>query len=182
MSQKNMNAIIRLRRDTMENYELIENEFTPRSGEVCIVDVGGDKIRAKVGDGEQSFKELHFADEYINEQINKVVTCGYYIDGNFYKNPEGTIECEKAWNRVYVNLGPTNPYKGVYVCKLVHNEHTGEDEIIYQEVTENLPYASSGAPGVLRMYNTLGDNEDGTMTQAAITRELNKKAEIVLEK
>lgn len=182
MSQKDVSAIIRLRKDTLANYELIENQFTPKSGEVCIVDIGDNKIRAKVGDGEKSFKTLHYADEYLDEQINKVVTCGYYIDGNFYRDPEGTVECEKKWNRVYVNLGPNNPYKGVYVCKEAEDPHTGEVELVYQEVTQNLPYASSGAPGILRMYGTLGDNEDGTMTQAAITRELNKKAEIELVK
>ena len=35
-----------------------------------------------------------------------------------------------------------------------------------------LPTASETVLGVLKLYNTTGDNTDGTMTQKAITQEL----------
>lgn len=33
----------------------------------------------------------------------------------------------------------------------------------------------------MKLYNTIGQNEDGTMTQKAITDELNEKIEIELD-
>ena len=45
-----------------------------------------------------------------------------------------------------------------------------------------LPNATSEIPGVMKLYNTIGDNVDGTMTQKAITDELDDKVEIELNK
>lgn len=38
-----------------------------------------------------------------------------------------------------------------------------------------LPYANSKEAGIVKLYDTVGDNIDGTMTQKAITEELKKK-------
>lgn len=37
-----------------------------------------------------------------------------------------------------------------------------------------MPQASETILGVLKLYNNIGDNTDGTMTQKAITKELNE--------
>jgi hypothetical protein len=33
----------------------------------------------------------------------------------------------------------------------------------------------------MKLYSTIGDNEDGTMTQKAITQELGEKVEVALD-
>jgi hypothetical protein len=37
-------------------------------------------------------------------------------------------------------------------------------------------------PGIMKLYDTVGDHTDGTMTQKAITDELGEKVEIELNK
>ena len=46
------------------------------------------------------------------------------------------------------------------------------DGIEYIPVTDTLITASSEEAGIMRLYNTVGQNIDGTMTQKAITDEL----------
>ena len=38
-----------------------------------------------------------------------------------------------------------------------------------------LPFANSKEAGIMKLYDSLGENVDGTMTQRAITEELEKK-------
>ena len=44
----------------------------------------------------------------------------------------------------------------------------------------NLELASEQLAGVMKLYSTTGDNEDGTMTQRAITKELGEKVELTI--
>lgn len=46
--------------------------------------------------------------------------------------------------------------------------------------TSDLPLASDETPGIMKLYDTVGDNTDGTMTQAAIADELDDKVEMAL--
>ncbi len=39
----------------------------------------------------------------------------------------------------------------------------------------SLPTASAETAGIMKLYSTIGENVDGTMTQKAITDELNTK-------
>jgi hypothetical protein len=41
--------------------------------------------------------------------------------------------------------------------------------------------ATETTPGIMKIYSTTGQNEDGTMTQKAITDELDEKFEIELD-
>jgi hypothetical protein len=45
----------------------------------------------------------------------------------------------------------------------------------------NLPYANSKTAGVVKLYDEVGNNTDGSMTQKAITEELEKKVETSIE-
>ena len=51
----------------------------------------------------------------------------------------------------------------------------------FVEVGIKIPTATSSTPGVLKLYNGVGQNTDGTMTQKAITDELNSKVELILD-
>jgi hypothetical protein len=57
---KQLNAILRLRRDNYYNYEKIKDSFVPANGEICLVDTARDGLRAVCGDGVHSFGELNF--------------------------------------------------------------------------------------------------------------------------
>ena len=53
--------------------------------------------------------------------------------------------------------------------------------IIPLEKLYNLPYANSKTAGVIKLYDEIGDNIDGSMTQRAITKELEKKVGASIE-
>lgn len=80
--KKTLDAIIRLRRDNDYNYELIKDTFIPFNGEVVLVDTAKDGLRAKVGNGVNTYAELQFTDE----DIRNAVLQGYYINNIFYKD------------------------------------------------------------------------------------------------
>lgn len=158
------NAIIRLRRDNDYNYDKIKDRFIPASGEICLVDTARNGLRAVCGDGKTKFGEL----EYLDELIIK----GYYSDNKFYKDKELTIELPAQTNKIYICI------KGVYTLYIY-------DGVAYQKISNtagSLPTASATTPGVMKLYDTVGNNEDGTMTQKAITDELDDKVEIQLNK
>jgi len=80
--KKTLDAIIRLRRDNDYNYELIKDTFIPSNGEVVLVDTAKDGLRAKVGNGVNTYAELQFTDE----DIRNAVLQGYYANNIFYKD------------------------------------------------------------------------------------------------
>lgn len=67
----------------------------------------------------------------------------------------------------------------VYIDKTTRNIYYFNGES-YEKLTNNYPTASADTPGVVKLYSTTGQNTDGTMTQKAITDELDLryKAEI----
>ena len=55
--------------------------------------------------------------------------------------------------------------------------YNGEQYTIINTVS----YASSTDAGILKLYDTTGSSTDGTMTQKAITDELNTKVSVTVE-
>lgn len=45
----------------------------------------------------------------------------------------------------------------------------------------SLPTASTETAGIMKLYSTTGENVDGTMTQKAITDELDKKFSVSID-
>ena len=153
MSQT-FNARFQLRRDNDYNYKRIANTFVPLKGEICLIDtVKG--LKVVCGDGKTTFGEL----EYLNNFIIK----GYYNDPFFYEEAEFETLINPHSTALYIDL-KTNKiyfYEGdKYYC------------------VNNIPTATSTTAGVVKLYTTTGSNEDGTMTQKAITDELNEKVEV----
>lgn len=153
----NKSATIKLRRDSINKYSSYPN-FIPLMGEICIVDPTATSpwskaktIRFKVGDGTTKYSELPFVDE-----VNKNFLVGYVYNGSFYLDAQHTQEDENLSELIlYVDL------------------HTG---VIYyfdgyelQPIKMTIPNADSTQPGVMKLYQTLGQNIDGTMSQKAIT-------------
>lgn len=157
-------GIIRLRRDNDYNYDKIKNTFIPANGEVCLIDTSTNGLRAKVGDGITIFANLPYSDENILTQINGIIVRGYYKDGNFYADPTGQNLVEASVSKLYIDI----PQSKIYTYNGVRYETLGGD----------IPNATADTFGVMKLYNTTGQNIDGTMTQKAITDELDDKIEM----
>ena len=153
-----INAVLRLRRDNDYNYAKIKDSFIPANGEICLVDTAREGLRAVCGDGKSTFANLSF----LNDLIQK----GYYKNGTFYRNADHSEFMIGYTNRVYIDLEKSNMYY-----------YSGEK---FVEIGATLPRASSELPGIMKLYETTGQNIDGTMTQKAITDELNTKVELTL--
>ena len=154
-----INAILRLRRDNEFNYNKIKNSFIPANGEICLVDTARDGLRAVCGDGKTVFGEL----EYLNNFIQK----GYYKEGVFYKDYAMTEIITGSEIKFYIDLNTSILY--------FYNGYN------FEEITMNPPLASAEKAGVMKIYSEAGYNIDGTMTQKAITEELDTKIELSLK-
>ena len=157
-----VNAILRLRRDNDYNYAKIKDTFIPANGEICLVDTARYGLRAVCGDGVSTFGQL----EYISESFQQ----GYwdYITEKFYKDKNLTQEIvDKRENVLYLDIDSSQLYY-----------YTGSE---FKLIELNLPTASETVLGVLKLYDSIGDNIDGTMTQRAITEELDTKVELSLK-
>lgn len=157
---KQLNAILRLRRDNDYNYLKIANQFIPANGEVCLVDTARSGLRAVCGDGVTPFAQL----EYVDNVYSK----GYFKDNKFYKESACENLLNDNTNLLYVDL---------FTNKIFY--YDGE---LYQEILRSdIATASENSPGIMKLYTTTGQNIDGTMTQKAITDELNEKVEVTVK-
>ena len=138
-----------LRRDNITNYQ---SDFVPQNGEVCLVDTEHYGLRTKIGDGFTSFDDLKFID---NE--NNIIQLGYFLNEKFYTDSTYTVELEKEEKHLYIDK---NSKGSAYIWN-------GEKfEPLSPEATENVA-------GMMKLYQTHGQNTDGTMSQKAITDGVN---------
>ena len=147
-----INAILRLRRDNDYNYAKIKDTFIPQNGEICLVDTARNGLRAVCGDGVSTFGQL----DYIGESFFQ----GYYSEllDNFYSDRDFNNELGKRENVIYLDYNS--------------NQLFYYNGIGYIQIKEVIPHASENIFGIVKLYNDTGDNVDGTMTQKAITEEL----------
>lgn len=164
MANEVINVVLQLRRDNDYNYRKIENSFIPLKGEVCLVDTAKNGLRAKIGDGVTPFVRLRYADEDI---ARNVIVKGYLYDNQFYSDAEHTLPIEASVNKIYLNAANGTLY--------VYSEKQ------YEAITQTITAATATTAGVMKLYDSLGENTDGTMTQKAITDELNDKVEIATD-
>lgn len=156
---KVINTVIKLRYDQDYNYQRVGNTFIPAKGEVCLVNTSNSGLRALVGDGQKTYNQLDYVD-YIFFK-------GYFDGKVFWKEEEFVNELEKNINKIYIALNSNND---LYI-------YNGEN----YEKLYNLSYANSKTAGVVKLYDEVGNNTDGSMTQRAITEELEKKVETSIE-
>ena len=163
-----INAKLRLRRDNDYNYAKIKDTFIPLNGEICLVDTARHGLRAVCGDGVSTYAQL----EYIGESFKQ----GYYdhVTELFYNDKGLTSVINPQGNVIYLDVDTVQLYF-----------HNGSEYVL---IEQSLPTASETVLGVLKLYNSTGDNTDGTMTQKAITdeienlnEELNTKVEVSLK-
>ena len=153
---KILNAVIQLRRDNETNFEKIKDTFIPLNGEVVLVDTSNG-LRAKIGTGTTKYANLPFTDVIARNGV----TNGYLDNGIFYTDISKSQIIEGSIGKLYID----NSHSTVYY-------YDGDQ---YIGIQGTLTLASAEKPGIVKLYNTLGYNVDGTMTQKAITDEFNTR-------
>lgn len=149
-----LNAVIQLRRDNDYNYKKVENSFIPANGEVVLVDTAKDGLRAKVGDGYSTFAQL----QYTDADLRNTVLHGYFYQDNFYQDAIHSVLMNGMINKIYID----DTTRKLYFF----------DGTQYITIQDTLVTATAQTPGIVKLYGTTGQNIDGTMTQKAITDEL----------
>lgn len=159
-----IDVILQLRRDNDYNYRKVESTFVPLKGEVCLIDTSRNGLRAKVGDGITSFKDLPYQDEDI---AMNVIIRGYLSNNQFYSDAKLSVLVEPSVNKIYLDA-----------AKNVLYTYDGSQ---YVPITQTITAATAQTAGIMKLYDSLGSNTDGTMTQKAITDELSEKIELELD-
>lgn len=145
MAEKNMKAVLRLRRDNSINYEK-KQSFIPLDGEVCLVDTLREGLRVKIGDGVAQYKALPYVDFGI-------VLRGYYYNDAFYADVQHTQVLDNTAT-IYIDEGTRKAYY--------------YDDNHFVQIN-GVPNASAVEAGIAKLYDTWdGTNEDGSVTQKAL--------------
>lgn len=162
---KIIEAVIRLRRDNDYNFERIKDTFIPANGEVVLVDTARDGLRAKVGNGFNTYAELDFVDS----DLRNAALQGYYDNGIMYMDPTKQTPFPMMINKVYIDkiTGQIYYYNG--------------EQYAPAGGAGTVANASSVAAGIMKLYTTIGQNTDGTMTQKSITDELNLRTKLDID-
>lgn len=152
-------GIVQLRRDNDYNYAKVGDTFIPANGEICLVDTAKNGLRAKCGDGKSTWNQLDYIDEYVVK--------GYYYEGKFYKDTAHTQLLNGAEHKIYIDVKE----RTIYFFN--ENEFISTSGQVYQPATDT-------DPGIMKLYQTVGNHTDGAMSQKAISDELDDKVEITL--
>ena len=153
--KKTIEASIRLRRDNDFNFEKIKDTFIPLNGEVVLVDTATTGLRAKVGDGISTYAQLPFTDA----DLRNAVLHGYLKNNVFYRDSSYSVAMAGMINKIYID----DAVRKIYF-------YDGSE---YKNIQTTFTTATDIEPGLVKLYGTVGQNTDGTMTQKAITDELN---------
>lgn len=142
-----------LRRDNLYNYD---PNYVPLNGEVLLVDAPGVGLRIKIGDGSSTFASLPYEDFG-----NSVAQAAYYHNGKLYTDDTYTTEITPVVGVIYIDRATSRIY-------------TTDGEAL-GGIEDSLPNASAEVAGLVKLYDTTGDNIDGSMTQRAITEAVNER-------
>lgn len=99
--------------------------------------------------------------------MGEIIVKGYYKNNNFYSDKDYNILLSASVIKIYIDISTSTMYHydGLnYIAISNADVHTATAEI----------------PGVMKLYDTIGYNTDGTMTQRAITDELDDKVEVMI--
>lgn len=161
--KKIMQAVIQLRRDNDYNFERIKDTFIPANGEVVLVDTARNGLRAKVGNGYNTFAELSFTDN----DLRNAVLHGYLQNNIFYYDTSYSTPMVAMINKIYID----DAARKIYYF----------DGETYKNIQSTFTTATDTTPGLVKLYSTTGQNTDGTMTQKAITDELDLRYKASIE-
>ena len=145
---------VALRRDNYFNYKA---DFVPQNGEICLVDTARDGLRVVCGDGKTKFESLEYVDNFIVK--------GFFVDDAFYEDKSGTMPIAGAVHKLYIDMATQQMF-------------VFDGEKYISAGGKQIANATSESPGIMKLYDTLGQNTDGTITQRLFTDEINQKIEM----
>ena len=145
---------VALRRDNYFNYKA---DFVPQNGEICLVDTARDGLRVVCGDGKTKFESLEYVDNFIVK--------GFFVDDAFYEDKSGTMPIAGAVHKLYIDMATQQMF-------------VFDGEKYVSAGGKQIANATSEIPGIMKLYDTLGQNTDGTITQRLFTDEINQKIEM----
>lgn len=145
---------VALRRDNYFNYKA---DFVPQNGEICLVDTARDGLRVVCGDGKTKFESLEYVDNFIVK--------GFFVDDAFYGDKSGTVPIAGAVHKLYIDMATQQMF-------------VFDGEKYISAGGKQIANATSEIPGIMKLYDTLGQNTDGTITQRLFTDEINQKIEM----
>lgn len=149
MAEKQMNAVLKLRRDSENNF----NRFNIilQKGEIALVATPFSGTQIKVGDGITRFKDLNYNNfGLLVEGFKNSDTEFVYPDNSTVVNPENhLLFMDRNTGFMYYWDHQDNKY--MYVNRDI------------------VPLADASTSGVAKLYQTVdGDNTDGAVSQVAV--------------
>ena len=147
MAEKQMNAVLRLRKDSENNFN--RSNIILQDGELAIVSTPFSGTKIKIGDGQHRFDELNYD------------TLGLLVEG--FKHSD--IEFAFTDNSTIVD-----PHDHL----LFIDRNTGfmyywnNNNSRYEYVNKN-ELATNSVAGISKLYDDFGDNTDGSITQATLS-------------
>lgn len=149
MANVQIKTKIQLRNDTSAAWST-NGSLVLGKGEIAIENCTDGTNKIKIGDGTQTWANLPYL--YAGAEV------GYLSNNLFYKDSTYQETLIGYRNRIYVDLNSKKLYF-----------YDGQNYL------DTVPAASDSVPGIMKLYNTTGQNTDGTMTQKVITDQLNTK-------
>lgn len=129
-----------------------------------------DTGKLKIGDGKHDYIDLPYLSGSSGGQepaeTSDIVLEGYYKNNIFYKDETCLNPLTRYVSKLYFDLFKNSIY------------YYSTDGQFHALVKES--QIDGGIPGLIKLYGSTGQNEDGAMSQKAITDCLNKKVEIDL--
>lgn len=149
MAEKQMNAVLKLRRDSQNNFE--RSNIILQKGEIALVTTPFSGTQIKVGDGTTRFKDLNYNNfGLLVEGFKNSDTEFVYPDNSTIVNPENhLLFMDRNTGFMYYWDHQDSKYK--YVNRDI------------------VPAASASTTGIAKLYDDLdGNNTDGSVTQYAV--------------
>lgn len=138
-------------------YDATNPAKTLKAGEPA---VETDTRKLKIGDGVSAYADLPYIGEA--DPSDGVIVGGYFLNGEFYSDSTYTKPLVHSNIKVYVDYNTISDSTSKVKCYRYVGDTTG-----FVEITST--FASETEAGVMKLYKSSGENEDGTMTQKAIT-------------
>lgn len=147
MAEKQMNAVLRLRRDSENNFK--RSNIVLQSGEAAVVYTPFQGTRIKIGDGQTAFNDLAYENFGLMARGFKSQDIFLDIDNQTVINPNDHI--------LFLDLNSGF----IYYWDYNNNE--------YKYVSGSIvPTATDAVEGIMKLYDTVnGNNTDGAITQRA---------------
>lgn len=155
MTEKQMNAVLKLRRDSQNNFE--RSNIILQKGEIALVTTPFSGTQIKVGDGISRFNDLNYTNlGLLVEGFKQSDTVFLYPDNGTVVNPENhLLFLDRNTGFMYYWDHYNNKY--MYVNR------------------DAVPAADASTAGIAKLYQTVdGDNIDGSVTQAAVRGSFSK--------